>query len=88
MLLYKKLILNIVTLFWKRTRIDWYDYFMGIAILSEQRTEEHCYPVGACIVNDNKIIVGTGYNGLTNGCKNKKDRSLYGMTEYIKNYNT
>ncbi|XP_020295535.1 deoxycytidylate deaminase-like isoform X2 [Pseudomyrmex gracilis] len=73
------------------TRIDWYDYFMGIAILSEQRTEEHCYPVGACIVNDNKIIVGTGYNGLTNGLfhaelvalRNKNSRDVKDCTMYV-----
>lgn len=57
---------------------------MGIAILSAQLTEKHCYPVGACIVNNNKIIVGTGCNGLPKGCKNKKDRSLYGMTNIKK----
>ena len=41
---------------------------MGIAYLSGQRSKDPVTQVGACIVNDEMRIVGTGYNGLPNGC--------------------
>ena len=44
-------------------RISWDSYFMGIAKLVRERSEDPCCKVGACIVKDNKII-STGYNGM------------------------
>jgi dCMP deaminase len=53
----------------KRTDyISWDEYFMGIALLSAQRSKDPTRQVGACIVNKNKKIVGIGYNGLPRGC--------------------
>ena len=40
---------------------------MGIAILSSQRSKDPSTQVGACIVDEDKRIVGTGYNGATKG---------------------
>lgn len=53
----------------KRTDyISWDEYFMGIAILSAQRSKDSGTQVGACIVsNDNKIL-SVGYNGMPTGC--------------------
>ncbi len=48
--------------------ISWDEYFMGIALLSAMRSKDPSTQVGACIVNDNKKIVGTGYNGFPTGC--------------------
>lgn len=48
--------------------ISWDEYFMGIAILSAKRSKDPNTQVGACIVNDQNKIVGTGYNGLPIGC--------------------
>lgn len=48
--------------------ISWDEYFMGIALLSGCRSKDPNTQVGACIVNDQKKIVGTGYNGLPIGC--------------------
>ncbi|XP_020296466.1 uncharacterized protein LOC109861295 [Pseudomyrmex gracilis] len=54
------------------------EYFMGIAILLEKLSEKGCYPVGACIVNSNQRIVGTGYNTIHKGWNNEEDmRSLF-----------
>lgn len=54
----------------KRTKyLNWDDYFMGIAMLSAQRSKDPDTQVGACIVNQNNIILGTGYNGLLKGTK-------------------
>ncbi len=48
--------------------ISWDEYFMGIALLSAQRSKDPSTQVGACIVNDDLRIVGTGYNGFPRGC--------------------
>ena len=48
--------------------INWDEYFMGVAILSGMRSKDPNSQVGACIVDDNKRIVGIGYNGFPNGC--------------------
>jgi len=41
---------------------------MGIALLSGCRSKDPSTQVGACIVNKQNKIVGTGYNGLPIGC--------------------
>ncbi len=48
--------------------ISWDAYFMGIAILSKERSKDPNTQVGACIVNSQNRIVSLGYNGLPNGC--------------------
>lgn len=48
--------------------ISWDEYFMGVAMLSALRSKDPNTKVGACIVNQNKRIVGIGYNGLPHGC--------------------
>jgi dCMP deaminase len=48
--------------------ISWDEYFMGIALLSAQRSKDPSTQVGACIVNQRNKIVGAGYNGLPAGC--------------------
>ena len=53
--------------------ISWDEYFMGVAIFSAYRSKDPHTQVGACIVNEDKHIVGVGYNGMPNGC----DDSVY-----------
>jgi dCMP deaminase len=48
--------------------ISWDEYFMGIAILASKRSKDPSTQVGACIVNDENIILSTGYNGFPVGC--------------------
>lgn len=48
--------------------ISWDEYFMGVAALSAKRSKDPITQVGACIVNQEKRIVGVGYNGFPNGC--------------------
>lgn len=48
--------------------LSWDEYFMGIALLSAQRSKDPNTQVGACIVNSENKIVGIGYNGLPLGC--------------------
>lgn len=53
----------------KRTDyLSWDEYFMGVALLSAQRSKDPNTQVGACIINEKKKIVGIGYNGLPIGC--------------------
>jgi len=56
----------------KRTDyISWDEYFMGIALLSSKRSKDPSTQVGACIVNNDKKIVGVGYNGFPSGCSDE-----------------
>lgn len=48
--------------------ISWDEYFMSVAALSAMRSKDPNTQVGACIVNKEKKIVGTGYNGFPLGC--------------------
>ena len=48
--------------------LSWDEYFMGVALLSSQRSKDPNTQVGACIVNPKNKIVGVGYNGFPTGC--------------------
>ena len=52
--------------------IRWDEYFMGLALLSAQRSKDPNTQVGACIVNDDHKIVATGYNGMPSGVKDEE----------------
>ena len=48
--------------------ITWDQYFMGIAILSAERSKDPGTQVGACIVDADNRILTVGYNGMPTGC--------------------
>lgn len=48
--------------------LSWDEYFMGIAILSAQRSKDPNTQVGACIVSTDNHIISLGYNGMPVGC--------------------
>lgn len=52
----------------RKDYISWDEYFMGVALLSAMRSKDPSTQVGACIVNEDKKIIGLGYNGLPKGC--------------------
>ena len=53
----------------KRTDyLSWDAYFMGIALLSAERSKDRSTQVGACIVDENRKILSVGYNGMPTGC--------------------
>jgi dCMP deaminase len=52
--------------------LTWDEYFMAIAFLAAKRSKDPCTQVGACIVNEDKKIVGIGYNGMPIGCDDDK----------------
>ena len=52
----------------RKDYITWDEYFMGIALLSAQRSKDANTQVGACIVSDENKILSVGYNGMPTGC--------------------
>ncbi|CAG0883864.1 unnamed protein product [Cyprideis torosa] len=70
--------------------LEWDEYFMAVACLSSMRSKDPASQVGACIVNQERLIVATGYNGMPVGCndgelpwgKNSADE-LYNKYMYV-----
>ena len=52
--------------------INWDEYFMGIAMLSGERSKDPNSQVGACIVSQDNKILSMGYNGFPIGCSDDK----------------
>lgn len=52
----------------RQNYITWDEYFMGVALLAAERSKDPNTQVGACIVDENNIILSTGYNGFPIGC--------------------
>lgn len=53
--------------------LSWEEYFMGLAILSAERSKDPNSQVGACIVDHNNKIISVGYNGAPIGFNDDKD---------------
>ncbi len=52
----------------KQDYLKWDEYFMGIALLSAERSKDPSTCVGACIVSEDNKILSVGYNGMPIGC--------------------
>lgn len=52
----------------RKDYISWDEYFMGVAILSAQRSKDPSTQVGACIVSEENKIMSVGYNGMPRCC--------------------
>lgn len=52
----------------RKDYISWDEYFMGISLLSAQRSKDGHTQVGACIVSQDNKILSVGYNGMPIGC--------------------
>lgn len=52
----------------RKDYLSWDAYFMGIALLSAQRSKDPGTQVGACIVGADNKILSVGYNGMPIGC--------------------
>ena len=48
--------------------LNWDAYFMGIALLSSERSKDPNTSVGACIVDEDNKILSLGYHGMPKGC--------------------
>ena len=56
----------------RKDYISWDEYFMGIALLSAQRSKDPNTQVGACIVSEDNKILSIGYNGTPTGFSDDK----------------
>ena len=52
--------------------ISWDEYFMGVAMLSAERSKDPNTDVGACIVSQDNRILSMGYNGAPRGLHDDK----------------
>lgn len=52
----------------RKDYLSWDAYFMGIALLSAERSKDPGTQVGACIVGADHKILSVGYNGMPCGC--------------------
>ena len=69
----------------RKDYLSWDEYFMGLAILSAERSKDPSTQVGACIVDENNKIVSVGYNGAPIGFDDDKEKGLVRLEgkEYI-----
>lgn len=51
--------------------LTWDAYFMGVAMLSADRSKDPHTKVGACIVGQDNKILSMGYNGMPRGCSDE-----------------
>lgn len=64
--------------------ISWDEYFMGVSLISAERSKDPNTQVGACIVDSKKRIIGIGYNGFPRGCADDElpwDREAGNITD-------
>ncbi|PID52387.1 MAG: cytidine deaminase [Candidatus Moraniibacteriota bacterium] len=52
----------------RKNCLDWDETFMLMSTLIAHRSKDPSTQVGACIVNENNVVVGLGYNGFPRGC--------------------
>lgn len=52
----------------RKDYIEWHEYFMATAFLAAKRSKDPVTQVGACIVNEENVIVSIGYNGFPRNC--------------------
>lgn len=64
---------KIVNLARKDKHMSWHSYFMSIALLSSFRSKDRVQN-GACIVGEDKKIIGIGYNGMPRGIDDNIDK--------------
>ena len=54
-------------------RPNWNDYFLGLAFIASSRSRDQETKHGTVIVDNNNIVLGTGYNSFIRGIN---DQSL------------
>ena len=57
----------------KKDYLKWDGYFMGIALLSAERSKDPDTSVGACIVSEDNKILSLGYNGMPACCSDDEN---------------
>lgn len=57
-------------------KVDWDEYFMGLAYMASMKSKDKGAKTGAIIVDDDHIPVMTGFNGLAKGLIETAERSV------------
>jgi len=57
-------------------RVTWDEYAINLAESAAKRSEDPYQQVGACALNEDKMVVGLGYNGLASG-KNVQEKEFW-----------
>jgi dCMP deaminase len=52
----------------RKDYLDWDETFMLMSTLIAHRSKDPSTQVGACVVDQNNVVVGLGYNGFPRGC--------------------
>jgi dCMP deaminase len=52
----------------------WGEYFLSLAHKATERSKDPNTNVGAVIVNDDRCVISTGYNGFAHGVKDTHER--------------
>ncbi len=52
----------------RKDYLDWNECFMLMVDLIAKRSKDPNTQCGSCIVNDENIVIGLGYNGFPRGC--------------------
>ena len=52
----------------RKDYLDWDETFMLMSDLIAMRSKDPSTQVGACIVDNNNVVIGLGYNGFPRGC--------------------
>ena len=63
--------------------LTWDEYFMGIALMSAERSKDPNSQVGACIVDKDNKIVSLGYNGAPIGYDDDKNMTWNREGEFL-----
>jgi dCMP deaminase len=56
----------------RKSYFTWDETFMQMCKVIAQRSKDPNTQIGACIVDENNIIISFGYNGFPRGCKDDK----------------
>ncbi len=56
----------------RKDYITWDECFMRMAHIIAERSKDPSTQAGAVIVNDNRIVIGLGYNGFPRGIKDEQ----------------
>jgi dCMP deaminase len=68
----------------QNSRPNWDEYFFAIAEVASKRSQDPNSQVGAVIVNDDHVLLSTGYNGPARGVMDLPERILENQKEKLR----
>ncbi|CAH1383198.1 unnamed protein product [Tenebrio molitor] len=65
--------------------LDTHEFFMSFCLLAAQRSKDPITQVGACVVDRQGNLIGSGYNGMPRGCHDDEFPWGKGSTNTLEN---